>query len=163
MFLAVGLLRRSHGLKGDMVMEVLTGFPERLRAGRTVFVGETHEPMQIASLRGHEQGRIIGFAGIQTPEETAPLRNQLVFIKAAGLPQLPEGEYYHHELLGLSVVDESGSPLGVLAQILETGANDVYLVKTPAGKELLFPAIEDVILEVNLERRQMRVRPLDWF
>jgi len=83
-------------------------------------------------------------------------------VKAADLPRLPEGQYYHHQLLGLSVVDETGQVLGELAEILETGANDVYLVKTPLGKELLLPAIEDVILGVPLERKEMSVRPPDW-
>jgi 16S rRNA processing protein RimM len=161
-FLAIGQLRRSHGIKGEMVMEVLTDFPERIRTGKTVFVGDAHAPMEIASIRGHDQAMIIRLAGIQTPEEAGQFRNQVVYVRAAELPRLPEGEYYHHQLLGLTVVDEAGQVLGTLAEILETGANDVYLVKTPEAKELLLPAIEDVILGVDLERREIRVRPPEW-
>jgi 16S rRNA processing protein RimM len=161
-FLAVGRLRRSHGIEGEMLMDVLTGFPERLRPGKTIYLGEAHEPARLASVRGHARELIVRLAGVQTPEATAPYRNMLVYVKASEMPSLPEGEYYHHQLIGLSVLDEAGTVLGELDQILETGANDVYLVKTPDGKELLLPAVEEVILEVDLEQHQMRVRPPEW-
>lgn len=160
--LAVGRLRRPHGVTGEIVMEVLTGFPERLRAGKTVLVGEAHEPMRFASVRQHNQGKIVRFSGINTPEDVGRLRNMLVYIKATELPDLPEGEYYHHQLIGITVVDEAGKLLGKLTEILETGANDVYVVKTPEGKELLLPAVDEVILTVEPERGEMRVRLQDW-
>jgi 16S rRNA processing protein RimM len=161
-FLAIGFLRRPHGIKGEMTMDILTDFPERIQTGKKVFVGDEHELLEIVSVRGHDRALLIRFAGFENPEEAGRLRNKTVFTKTSELPTLPEGEYYHHQLLGLNVLSEDGSVLGVLENILETGANDVYLVRTGEGKELLLPAIEDVILEVNLERREMRVRPPDW-
>jgi 16S rRNA processing protein RimM len=161
-FLAIGFLRRPHGIKGEMAMDILTDFPERIHPGKMVFVGDEHEVLEIASVRGQDKTMLIRFTGFQNPEEAGRLRNKTVFNKAAEIPKLPEGEYYHHQLLGLTVLTEDGSELGVLADILETGANDVYLVKSGEGKELLLPAIEDVILDVNLERREMRVHPPDW-
>jgi len=161
-FLAVGRLRRSHGLAGEMLMDVLTGFPERIQPGKIVFVGETHEPIAIVGVRGHNRELIIHLAGLETPEDTGRFRNATVYVKSTELPKLPEGEYYHHQLLGSKVVDEAGQELGSLTDILETGANDVYLVKTPDGKELLLPAVVEVILEVNLKRHEIRVRPPQW-
>ncbi len=161
-FLAVGRLRRSHGVIGEILMDVLTDFPERLRVGKIVYIGDAHEEMRIAGIRGHDRELIVHLQGISTPEEVARLRNALVCVKASDLPGLPEGEYYHHQLIGLSVVNEAQSILGRLDSILETGANDVYVVKTPEGKELLLPAVEDVILEVDLAKRQMTVRPPEW-
>lgn len=161
-FLAIGFLRRPHGIKGEIVMDILTDFPERILSGKTVYVGDEHEPLQLASVRSNDRALLVRFAGFQTPEEAGRLRNKTVFSRSAELPQLPEGEYYHHQLLGLAVVNEAGEALGVLEDILETGANDVYLVKSSEDKELLLPAIEDVILEVNLERREIRVRPPEW-
>ena len=145
-----------------MVMDVLTDFPERLRIGKIVYVGEQHEPLRIASRRGHDRQMIIRFHGFTTPEQAGRLRNHNVYVQASTLPRLPAGQYYHHELLGLKVVDESGQVLGQLAQILETGANDVYLIRTPEGKEMLLPALEGVILAVELEKGEMRVRPLEY-
>jgi len=161
-FLAIGFLRRPHGIHGEMIMDILTNFPERIQPGKIVYVGEEHESLQLASVRSHDQALLVRFEGMLTPEEAGRLRNRYVFIKAAEAPRLPEGEYYHHELIGLSAIDEQGALLGVLSDILETGANDVYIIKTPSGKEILLPAIEDVILEVNLEQGKMRVRPPDW-
>ena len=161
-FLAVGRLRRAHGIDGEILMDVMTDFPERLHAGQTVFVGEAHQPMKITALRPQHMALLVTFEGIQDPDGVVPLRNQIVFVRADTLPELPEGEYYHHELLGISVVDEEGQPVGFLSEILETGANDVYLVISPEGKETLLPAIESVVLEVSLERREMRVRLPEW-
>ncbi len=161
-FIAVGRLRRPHGVQGEIQMDVLTDFPERMRAGKTIYIGDTHEPMRLTGVRGHDRAMILRFPGIESPEAVGRFRNMVVYVKADELPKLPEGEYYHHQLLGLSVVDESGQALGSLSDILETGANDVYVVKTAEGKELLLPAIEEVILEVNLERGEMRVRPPEW-
>ena len=77
------------------------------------------------------------------------------------LPELPEGEYYHHQLLGLNVITDDGRELGALVDILETGANDVYTVRDADGTEILLPAIPPVILDISLVDRQMRVHLLD--
>ena len=161
-FIAVGFLRRSHGVKGEMIMDVLTAYPERLRAGRKVYVGDQHELVEIKSVRWHIPAMLVRLAGCETPEDTATYRNKTVFVRVDELPPLPEGEYYHHQLIGLSIVNESGEALGVLEQILETGANDVYLVRRVDGSELLLPAIEDVIVKVDLERKEIVVRLQDW-
>ncbi len=161
-YLVVGKLRRPHGVEGDMVMDVLTDFPERLRVGKTVYVGENHEPLRITGKRGHDRQLIIRFEGFGTPEEAGRLRNLHVYVQASSLPKLPEGEYYHHQLIGLQAVDEAGQTLGILTEILETGANDVYVIRTPDAKELLLPAIEDVILAVELEKGVVRVRPPEY-
>jgi 16S rRNA processing protein RimM len=116
------------------------------------------QPAQIASTRGHNRELIIRLEGVENPEATSKYRNALLFVKATELPKLPEGEYYYHQLLGMTVLDEAGQVLGKLVDILETGANDVYVVKSEDGKELLLPAIEDNILSVDPEQRQMRVR-----
>jgi 16S rRNA processing protein RimM len=85
-----------------------------------------------------------------------------VYIKADALPELPEGEYYHHQLMGLKVIDEAGLEVGALTEIIETGANDVYVATSVEGKEILFPAIQSVILGVDLDRNEIRVRLPDW-
>jgi 16S rRNA processing protein RimM len=161
-FLAVGRLRRAHGMDGEILMDIMTDFPERLRARKTVYVGDDHRPMKISHVRRQHTAMLITFEGVDDSEAVGAFRNQLVFVIADTLPDLPEGEYYHHQLLGMAVVDENGEPVGFLSEILETGANDVYLVISPEGKETLLPAIEAVVLEVNLERREMRVRLPEW-
>ncbi|HSV85988.1 MAG TPA: ribosome maturation factor RimM [Levilinea sp.] len=162
-FLAIGTLLRAHGIEGDIVMSVLTDFPERLRPGKTVFTGEEHRPLQILRTRPHGKNLIVSFKGIDNREMTALYRGQMVYVRTENVPRLPAGEYYYHQLIGLAVIDEQGTVLGTIDRILETRANDVYIIKTPDGSELLLPAVEDeVVLGVDLERREMRVRPPVW-
>lgn len=160
-FLAVGKFRRTHGLRGEMVMEILTDFPERLRSGLTVFVGEEHAEHKIRTRRRHGNNMLLlNLDGYQTPEQAAELRNQYVYVRSDMIPALAEGEYYHHQLLGLTLISETGQRLGVLEQILETGANDVYLVRAENGREILLPAIDDVILAIDLAAGEMKVHLL---
>ena len=78
----------------------------------------------------------------------------------ADLPPLPDGDYYHHQVIGLDVVDEAGRLLGKVTEILETGANDVLLVRSEAGREILLPMIDDVVLEIALTDKLIRVHLL---
>lgn len=162
-FLAIGRLRRPHGIDGEINMEILTDFPERIRARRIVFVGDEHEKMRITHVRRHDRALLITFEGLESEETVGRLRNKIVYTRAVNLPDLPEGEYYHHQLLGMRVVTEDEKEIGFLSEILETGANDVYLIQSPDGQETLLPAIADVVLEVNVERREMRVRLPEWY
>ena len=159
-FLAVGKLGRPHGLHGEMLMVVLTDFPERLQPGVVLYIGPQHQPLRLKSQRWHDRMMLVAFDGYSVREEASQLRNQLVQVRADDRPPLPEGEYYHHQLLGLQVVDEADELLGQLVEILETGANDVYVVHTPAGAQVLLPAIDAVILGVDLARGEMRVHLL---
>jgi len=160
-YLAIGFLRRPHGVRGEILMDVLTDFPERIQPGTPVYVGESHRPMKIASRRETAKGMLISFEGITIREEVGAFRNQYLFVLAADRPPLPDGEYYHHQLIGLRVIhDETGEPLGTIREILETGANDVYVVRADTGKEILLPAIPSVRKKVDLARGEMTVHLL---
>ena len=160
-YLVVGFLRRPHGVKGEMLMDVHTDFPERLKTGMTLYVGDQYQAMVVASRRHHASGMLVRFRGIKTPEDAGIYRNTWMYVPSANRPELPEGEYYHHQLIGLNVVTDEGEDLGVLADIIETGANDVYVVRDVDGNEVLLPAIPPVILDVKPADRQMRVHLLD--
>lgn len=161
LYLSVGFLRRPHGVRGEIIMDLHTDFPERLRKGRKLFVGEDHKPMSLEAIRPHAQGVLIKFKTVDTPEDAGQLRNQWVYAAMKDLPPLPPGQHYQHELLGMNVVDENGNPLGVLSEIMETGANDVYVVKDDSGKELLLPNIPSVVLDLDFDRRIMKVHLLE--
>jgi 16S rRNA processing protein RimM len=160
-YLAVGFLRRAHGVHGEMIMDLHTDFPERLRHGRELFVGEEHKPMILAGARSHAKGMLIKLKNVESPEDTVPFRNHWVYVKSSDIPALPEGQIYQHELFGFKVVDENENPLGELVEIIETGANDVYVVKDESGKEILLPAIPSVILDLDPARRFLRVHLLE--
>ncbi|HXQ37185.1 MAG TPA: ribosome maturation factor RimM [Anaerolineales bacterium] len=160
-YLTVGFLRRPHGLHGEIIMDLHTDFPERMRSGRKLFVGEEHQPITLTNVRPHQAGLLVKFKGFETPEDAGRLRNQWVYIKARDVQPLPEGKIYQHDLFGFRVVDENDKWLGELVEIIETGANDVYVVKDASAKELLLPAIPSVILELDPVRRLMRVHLLE--
>jgi 16S rRNA processing protein RimM len=159
-FLAVGKVRRPHGVSGDVLVEIYTDFPERLLPKALVYAGENHLPLTISRQRSHNDGVLLAFDGFSTPEQVGRFRNQILYIKSTQAEELPEGEFYFHQLLGLSVLDENGETLGEVTEIMETGANEVYVVTNDAGRELLLPAIAEVILDVNLASRSMKVHLL---
>ena len=161
-YLAVGTLRRSHGIRGDIVLDVLTDFPERLEPGTLIYVGDKKQPLKITRRRPHNEGLILGLEGISNSEQAAKYSAKTSYVPAENRPALPEGEYYHHQILGLKVVDENGVDLGILTEIIETGANDVYVVtkEDRVVRDVLIPALKHVLLDVNLETRIMKVHLL---
>ncbi len=159
-YLAVGTLRRSHGIRGDMLLDVTSDFPDRLKPGTFLYIGDKKLRIKITSRRSHNDGLLLGLEGIKNAEQTARYRAQTVYVLAEDRPSLPEGEYYHHQIIGMIVVDEDRNALGVITEIIETGANDVYVVKNAAEREILIPALKQVMLNVNLETKTMRVHLL---
>lgn len=138
-------------------MSVYTDFPERIRPGVILFVGETYRQMKVASVRAHNQFLLIRFEGIETPEEAGLLRNTWVFVRTEDRPPLPEGEYYFHQLIGLNVRTCEGRELGRVDEIIETGANDVLVVHDETGAEVLLPFIPSVIQNVDLDAQVIEV------
>lgn len=160
LYLSVGFLRRPHGVRGEIIMDLHTDYPDRMKKGRKVFVGEGYKPMTIANVRPHQMGLLVKFQNVETPENAGLYRNQWVYVKTKDVP-LPEGQRYQHELLGLKVVDENDNPLGELMEIIETGANDVYVVRDDSGREILLPNIPSVILDLDIVRGFLRVHLLE--
>lgn len=160
LYLSVGFLRRPHGLKGEIIMDLHTDFPDRMKKGRKVFVGEDHKLMTLTNVRPHQSGLLVKFKNVETPEAAGLYRNQWVYVERKDVP-LPEGQHYKHELIGLKVVDENDSPLGELVEILETGANDVFVVRDDSGREILLPNIPSVILDLDIDRGLLRVHLLE--
>jgi len=160
-YLIVGFLRRPHGVHGEIIMDVHTEFPDRLRAGTKVYLGEDHKPIKFASTRPHAKGMLVSFHGLTNPEEVGKLRNTYVYVTAADRPPLPDGKIYQHQILGLRVVTDEERELGKLVEIISTGANDVYVVEGEGGKEILLPAIPDVLLSTDLKSGVIRVHLLE--
>ena len=162
--LIVGRVVAARGVRGEFRMAVLTNHPEHLPSLRTLYLGDDDTPYRVRRIQllGKGAEAAVNVAELTTPEEAAAHRGRLVRIDRADAPPLPEGEYYHYQLLGLDVVDPDGKPLGRLAQIIETGANDVYVVIGQEG-ELLLPAIEGVIREVDLGGGRMIVQVPEYY
>jgi len=156
--LAVGKLLHAHGVHGEMLMEIYTDFPERLVPGVILYLDRPGDPLHLVKRRHHNAGLLVTLEGYTTPEAVAQFRNQLVYVQADDRPPLPEGEYYHHQLLDLRVNDEAGEPIGVVTEILETGASDVLVIRRASGKEVLIPMVDTFVREVDLEKKAITVR-----
>jgi len=163
-YLVVGCVLRPHGVRGELRVEVITGHPERLGQHAHFYLAHPDSPEQaqrysVEEIRGHKEIVLLKLEGCDDRNEAEVLRDMLVQVPAEEAVPLEEGEYYHFQIVGVRVETEDGEWLGQVAEVLETGANDVYLVRGPRG-EILLPAIVDVVLELDLEARRMVVRLL---
>jgi 16S rRNA processing protein RimM len=155
--LAVGKLRHAHGVHGEILLEVYTDFPERIQPGIDLFLEDGVTRLALTRRRSHQQGLLLTLQGYNTPEAVGQLRNQLLYVRAADRPPLAQGEYYQHQLLGLEVVSDAGESLGVVSEILETGAADVLVVRPESGREVLIPMADDFVKQVDLDIRRILV------
>lgn len=160
-FLVVGKLRSPHGVRGEILMTVMTDFPDRIQPGVTFYLGEGYAPVVVASVRHHNKGLLLRFKGVDTREDVARFRNQDIFVSSEDRPPLPKGEYYLHELIGMQVITDSGELLGVLSEMIETGATNVYVIRREAKADVLIPATDEVILDIDVKKKTMRVHLLE--
>lgn len=116
--------------------------------------------MRVRASRPHQGRLLVLFDGVDDRTAAETLRGSLISIDAATAPTPPAGRYYAHEIEGLHVVDEAGNDLGVVSGILETRANDVWVV-TYRGREVLVPAVREIIVEVDVPGRRIVVRPIE--
>ena len=156
--IAVGRINSTWGLRGHVKVTALSSNPQRFEPGAVLFVrGEPRRILEVAYPRGYP---CIVFEGYRNATAADALRGALIEIAEEELPALPEGEFYVHDLVGLAVVDADGDAIGQLAEVLRTGANDVYLVRREGARDLLIPAIPEVILNVDPAAGRMRIELL---
>jgi 16S rRNA processing protein RimM len=157
--LVIGRVTAPHGIRGEFRMYIYSHFPERIPDLPEIYIGDEVQPRSITRCRLKDNLAIMKVEGIASREEVDELRGALVRIDLEHAAPLEEGEFYHFQLIGLTAVDESGEQLGIVSDIIETGANDVYVIKDAEGKELLIPALEDVVPSIDVEKGTMVVRP----
>ena len=149
------------GVHGELKVRLLTDIPNRFSELETIYVGASHAPYPIQSVRPYKGEMIVlKFKGIDDANAAEPLRNQELSIPLSELAKLPPDSYYQHDILGLQVLTLDGQDLGQIVEIIVTGSNDVYSIKNPAGSQVLIPAIKDVIKQIDLIRRTMHIDPL---
>ncbi len=160
-FLRVGVIKRPHGLKGEVKVYPTTEDPARFKKLKKVLLRTPKEDLtvNIRSVSFFKGQVIVAFEGMDRIEDVEHLRNCDIMVSREDAIPLEEGEYYVADLMGLKVINEDGSALGELVDVMETGANDVYVVKTPE-REILIPAIKQCILDVDLEAGTMKVHLL---
>jgi 16S rRNA processing protein RimM len=159
----IGKISGTHGIRGQVRIVPYSGDPGSITSLRTLLLSAPHgnyESFEIAGATEHKKRALVTFRGLDHIDQALPLVGREVYVRRDQLPELPEGEFYWYDLMGVAVTTEDGENLGEIADILETGGNDVYVVRS-GEREFLIPATTDVVLEVDLDHRKMVVRPLE--
>ena len=160
--LRVGVITSTHGVSGEVKVFPTTDDAKRFKKLKTVILdtGKGQTTLEIEQVKFFKNMVILKFDGVDTMNEVEGWRQKDLLITRDQAIPLEEDEFFITDLIGLNVVTDEGETLGTLTDVMETGANDVYCVKTPEGKELLLPAIRDCILDVDLDKEEMLVHVL---
>lgn len=157
----VGEIIGVFGIHGEIKVRPLSDYSERFAVGATLYLGDQHEPRQITSARLRPGSHILALSGVQSATEAERLRGQTLAVPVSALAPLAPDQFYQHDMLGLCVEHVNGAPLGVIVDILNTGASDIYVVRDErSGAERMLPAVKAFIKQVDMEARVMRVEPI---
>ena len=162
-YLAVGKIVAVHGLRGEVNVELYTDFPERFAPGVILFAGDDLSEMEVQQARPHKGHILLTFAGVTDRTQAEEMRGWWLLVDEEHAVELDDNSYWVHDILGMSVETEQGERLGVVQDVLFTGANEVYVVAPhhpEEGNELLLPAIKDVVRRVDLSARVLTVHLL---
>lgn len=157
--LVIGRILGARGLAGQLKVQVLTDFPQRFSQLKTVLLGDELAPRAVEWTRLHQGGIIMKLQGCDTANEAARLRGKTLSVPMEEAVPLSPGQYYWHQIIGLEVWTVQGQSIGVVTDILHTGSADVYIVRA-GDKEVLIPAIEDVIKAIDLELGRITIEPM---
>ncbi len=162
-FLRVGVVTTTHGVHGEVKVYPTTDDPKRFLDLERVFVDEQNvrTEREIEGVKFFKNMVILKLSGIGDMDRAAKLRGAELYVSREDAVPLEEGEYYIADLLGMEVVSDEGEVLGHVQDVIETGANDVYMVRRPKGKPLLLPAIPDCVLDIDVEAGRMRVHIME--
>jgi 16S rRNA processing protein RimM len=157
----IGYILRPHGVNGEMKVQVLSDDPARLDGLAAVRIGDgdASELHRVRSVRHQGGDVLLSLEDVRDPESAGKLRGKYLLIEREEAAALPEGAYYVFDLVGCRVFDPSGRELGVLADVLKTGANDVWIVRRAerGAKELLIPALKTVVRSVSVGDKRIVV------
>lgn len=160
-WVTVGQVVALFGVRGELKVRLLTDIPNRFSELDAVYVGQQHTRHVIESVRPYKGEMIIlKLANFDDANAAEALRNAELQIPLSKVAKLPPDSYYQHDILGLQVLTLGGKAVGTIVDIIVTGSNDVYVVKTLDGTQQLIPAIKDVIKQIDLIRRTMHIDPI---
>ena len=160
--LKVGVITSTHGVRGEVKVFPTTDDPKRYKDLKQVILdtGKEKLDLEIASVKFFKNLVIVKFKGIDNINDVEKYRKAELYVTRENAVALDEDEYFIADLIGLAVVSDDGEELGTLCDVLQTGANDVYVVQKEGEQELLIPAIHDCILDVDIEAERMLVHLL---
>lgn len=162
-FLVLGRILRPHGVRGELRLQVITDYPERIADLDSIFIGrDPFDPSSaiefgVVGARRHREQMLVRLEGITNRDDVEPYRGQLLMVALDDAVPLEDNEYYVFQIIGASVVTTDGEDLGKVQDVLETGANDVFVVRGGIYGEVLIPDIPDVVLEISPDTTRITV------
>lgn len=160
--LQVGVITSTHGVRGEVKVFPTTDDPARFKKLKQVILdtGKEQIDLEIAGVKFFKNMVILKFKGIDNINDVEKYRQKGLFVTREHAVKLKKDEYFIADLIGLQVTSDEGEALGEISDVLQTGANDVYVIKTPEGEEILLPAIKDCVKAVDIEGKTMEVHLL---
>lgn len=156
----IGVVAGALGVKGELKVDLETDFPDRFKRLHTIFAGAERTPMQVEGAR-RIHGRVaLRLATVSDRDAAQALHGTPLYIPSNEVMPLPPYTYYRDQIIGLQVVTTGGEPLGAISEILVTGSNDVYVARD-GQREVLIPALKDVVREVDVTGGRMVIEPVD--
>lgn len=161
--LQVGIITSTHGVRGEVKVYPTTDDPRRFRRLKEVVLDTGREKLnlEIEGVKFFKQFVILKFKGLDNINDIEKYRQKSLYVTRKNAVRLQRDEYFIADLIGLKVQDEDGTELGMVKDVIETGANDVYEVEMVDGRSLLLPAIKQCILNVDVENGMMQVHVLE--
>jgi len=158
----IGQITGTYGYAGMVKVVPLTNFPGRFKNLERIKINKQGQifELYVESVKPYKKFYLFKFKGIESKETAREYQNAFLQIDESELYPLPDGYFYHFQLEGLAVYDIKRGFLGELKEVLETGANDVYIIESGRYGEILIPAIRNVIIDVDLEKKKMQVKLL---
>ena len=158
-YLEIGQIVNTFGIKGMVKVKPFTDDVTRFDRLKKVYIENStrKKEYEIEEIKYHKDMVLIKFKGVENPEDANLLRDAYLLVNREEEEPLEEGTYYIVDMIGLDVYTEEGELLGKLEDIFNTGSNDIYVVKDELGKQILLPAISDVIKQIDMENRKMIV------
>ena len=161
--LQVGVITSTHGIRGEVKVFPTTDDPKRFKKLKQVILdtGKEKRDLEVESVKFFKQFVILKFKGIDNINEVERYKRCSLLVTRDHAVPLQEDEYFIADMIGMQVVTEDGAVFGTLKDVIETGANDVYIIESSEHGEVLVPAIKECILDINIEEQKMQIHLMD--
>lgn len=161
-FVVIGLLRRAHGVKGEVSVQPVSDIPERFKALERVLVrqGVTTREVAVEGVRGKGGSVLLKLEGVDDRTAAEALMGAEIGVGRNDVCPIPEGTYYIFDLIGCKVVGKGDRDIGLIDDVWKTPANDVFAVKTASG-EVLIPVVQSVVKEIDLRRKVVKIEEIE--
>lgn len=161
--LQAGVITTTHGIRGEVKVFPTTDDVHRFEDLDSVLLdtGREYMELEIENVKYFKQYAILKFKGIDNINDIEKYKGRSLYVTRDQAIPLEEDEYYIADLMGLDIYLENGEKFGILKDVMETGANDVYIVETEEGKEVLIPAIHECVLDIDIEENRMEIHLMD--